>query len=172
MHKILDCIDKELHEVEEKGLTNNNLEVTYKLLKMRDLILNMEDFDGKEDEEMRYRGYDRGYRDGYGRGYRGEDGYGRGGRYNDYDGRYSRGGRYGDDFDASYDKIDRMLEALDDYCYGRTRYREGGSNEHMVKGLEDLMYAVCTFVEGLANNAETPADKEIIRKHIEKLSKI
>lgn len=42
----------------------------------------------------------------------------------------------------------------------------------MVKGLEDLMYTVCTFVEGLANNAETPADKEIIRKHIEKLSKI
>lgn len=163
MHKILDCIDKELHEVEEKGLTTNNLESTYKLLKMRDLITNMKDFD-KEETEMRYRGYDRGYRGDY-----------RGGRYSDYDRRYDRRyseGRYAEDYDASYDKIDRMLEALDDYCYGRTRYREGGSNEHMVKGLEDLMYTVCTFVEGLANNAETPADKEIIRKHIEKLSKI
>lgn len=163
MHKILDCIDKELHEVEEKGLSNNNLETTYKLLKMRDLIMDMKDFE-KEDEEMRYRGYDRGYRGGY-----------RGEHYNDYDRRYDRRyseSRYSEDYDASYDKIDRMLEALDDYCYGRTRYREGGSNERMTKGLEDLMYSVCTFVEGLANNVETPADKEIIRKHIEKLSKI
>lgn len=165
MHKILDCIDKELCTVEEKGLTNSNLESTYILLKMRKLIQEMEGQDTKEDEEMRYRGYDRGYRGDYGRG-----------RYNDYDRRYSRGGygdgRYSDDYEASYDKIDQMLEALDDYCYGRTRYREGGSNEHMVKGLEDLMYAICTFVEGLSNSAETPADKEIIRKHIEKLSKL
>lgn len=164
MHKILDCVDKELGTVEEKGLTNSNLESTYILLKMRKLIREMEEQGTKEDEEMRYRGYDRSYRGDYDRG-----------RYSDYDRRYDRRyseGRYAEDYDASYDKIDRMLEALDDYCYGRTRYREGGSNEHMVKGLEDLMYTVCTFVEGLANNAETPADKEIIRKHIEKLSKI
>ena len=154
MHKILDCIDKELKEVEEKGLTTSNLDTTYRLLKMKKLILELDE--NKEEEEMRYRDYDRRYDDRY----EGRGSYGR------------RSGRYNDGFDQSYDKIDRMLEALDDYCYGRMRYREGGSNEHMVKGLEDLMYSVCTFVEGLANNAETPADKEIIRKHIEKLSKI
>lgn len=161
MEKLMTNIMKELRDIEEVGLCANNLGNALTLLKMRDLILRNEEFE-EEAKEMSYRDYDRRY-------YRHEDRHER-----DRDNRsYGRRGRYmGDGFERYYDKIDQMLEALDDYCYGRTRYHDGGTSEHMVKGLEDLMYSVCTFVESLADSVESPADKEIIRKHIDKLKNI
>ena len=36
-------------------------------------------------------------------------------------------------------------------------------------GLEKLMYALCMFVESTMEFAESPREKEIIRKHIDKL---
>ena len=161
MHRLLENIKKELDCIEDKGLNTSNLHDAYTLLKMRKMIAEIQEKekDGYEEEsEMRYRGdYERSYS-----------------RYNDGYGRQSGGrGRYSaDPYDQYYDKVDRMLDALDDYCYGRSRYRDGGSSEHMTKGLEEIMYSICTFVEALANTAETPADKEIIRKHIDKLKGI
>jgi hypothetical protein len=42
----------------------------------------------------------------------------------------------------------------------------------MAEGLEKTMYAVCTLVESLMDSAETAEEKEIIRKHIEKIKNI
>ena len=38
--------------------------------------------------------------------------------------------------------------------------------------IEMAMAAVCMFVESLSEFAETPKEKEIIRKHLEKMKKI
>lgn len=65
--------------------------------------------------------------------------------------------------------LDRIMEGADAYQYGRDRYRDSGSQERMKEGLEKLMYAVCVFVESMADFAETPEEKEIIRKHIQKI---
>ena len=42
----------------------------------------------------------------------------------------------------------------------------------MKEGLEKLMYGICMFVETVMDFAETPEEKEIIRKHIQKMKGI
>lgn len=48
----------------------------------------------------------------------------------------------------------------------------GGDSERMYDGLEKLMYAICMFIESTMDFAESPEEKEIIRKHIQKLKNI
>jgi hypothetical protein len=48
----------------------------------------------------------------------------------------------------------------------------GGDESRVVEGLEKLMYAVCMLVESTMDFAETPTEKEIVRKHIQKISRI
>lgn len=96
--------------------------------------------------------------DSYGR--RGVPGSGRG-----------RGGRYRGD-DRWNEHLDRIMDGADMYQYGRSRYRDGGDSERMYDGLEKLMYAICMFIESTMDFAESPEEKEIIRKHIQKLKNI
>lgn len=97
-------------------------------------------------------------------------------------GSYNRGGNYRDgDWRAtgSYrsnnrmrDHMSRMMDGVDEYEYGRERYRHGGDHNRVVEGLEKIMYAMCMFVETAMDFAETPEEKEIIRKHVQKISRI
>ena len=41
-----------------------------------------------------------------------------------------------------------------------------GDESRVIEGLEKLMYAMCMFVESAMDFAETPQEKEVIRKHI------
>ena len=83
-------------------------------------------------------------------------------RYDDYNARSrdSRG-RYTDDYghypmDTRWDRyFNRMRDGLDDYSAGRSRYRDGGSNERMVEGIEMTMGAIVNFIESLMDMAET-----------------
>ena len=68
--------------------------------------------------------------------------------------------------------VDRMMEGVDTYNEGRDRYRHGDNEDKMIDGIEMAMAAVCMFVESLSEFAETPKEKEIIRKHLEKMKKI
>lgn len=114
-----------------------------------------------------------GYNGEYGRqggGYNGEygrQGQGGGGGYN---GEYGRrgGGRYGHDKLAEC--LDRIADGKDMYEYDRSRYR--GDDQRVLEGLEKMMYGVCMFVESAMDFAETPEEKEIVRKHIRKLENI
>lgn len=82
-----------------------------------------------------------------------------------------RGGRYRGD-DRWNEHLDRIMDGADMYQYGRSRYRDGGDSERMYDGLEKLMYAICMFIESTMDFAESPEEKEIIRKHIQKLKNI
>jgi hypothetical protein len=66
----------------------------------------------------------------------------------------------------------RIQDGTDIYQYGRERYRHGRNDERMYDGLEKLMYAICMFIESTMDFAESPQEKEIIRKHIQKLRNI
>ena len=68
--------------------------------------------------------------------------------------------------------MDRMMDGMDQYEYGKDRYMHGNDDGRMVEGLEKLMYALCMFVESAMDFAETPQEKEIIRKHVQKISRI
>jgi hypothetical protein len=105
---------------------------------------------------------------GYPRNYRGRDSYqrsnGRGDR-SSYD-------SYGHFDERLYERLDKIAEAMDDYMYGRDRYRDSGGQDRMEEGLEKVMYGICTLVESIVDFAETPEEKEIVRKHIDKIHNI
>ena len=166
MDKIKKMVKKELQEIEEQeALTADNLEVLEKLSKIYKNILDIEEKEEGEDMDYRDRGYS---------GYRG-DNYRDGGYRKNYERDYGR--QYRDDYngpDNQYpprmkDHLDRIREGMEMYDYGRDRYMHGGGEERIHEGLEKLMYAVCMLVESTMEFAETPQEKEIVRKHVQKL---
>lgn len=174
MEKLYENIKKELKEIEANGIDASNLETTSKLI---DMLKNLSEIKEQEEEkDMRdYDNYGRGYRieryDGdyrYDRDYRDryENDYGRRGVPGSGRGRYS-----GND-NRMRDHLNRIYEGAEMYEYGRDRYQHGGNEERIYDGLEKLMYALCMFVESTMEFAETPQEKEIIRKHIQKLQKM
>ena len=49
---------------------------------------------------------------------------------------------------------------------------KSGSQERLVDGIDMIMSAICSFVEELSDYAETNQEKEIIRKHLNKMKNI
>lgn len=168
--KLLKNIEKELKEISEQGLTANNLATVGQLVDIyKDL---------KETESGSYG------RSGY-NAYNGYNGYNERGGYNariyrenDYNGEYGKymnggGGRSYNGRDSRMrDHMNRIVEGAEQYEYGRESYNHGGSSERVVDGLEKLMYAICMFVESTMEFAQTPQEKEIIRKHLHKIKNI
>ena len=170
MHKIIEQAKKELKEIEEKGLSASNLELAAKLAEVTKNLYKIQKLESESDKEeghdmnySRYRDFEygygaRNYRDGldddYGR--RGVPGSGRG-RYRD---------------NRMREHMNRMMEGMDEYEYGRERYMHGEDNSRALEGLEMLMYGVCMFVESAKDFAETPEEKEVIRKHLQKLTHV
>lgn len=180
MDKILHHINKEIKEIAEQGLNSNNLEVLDKLVDIKKDIYEIEDLE-RGGGEMSYgnymgyndnREYDYMIRGGRGRGLEGAYGARNGGNSRGYGENYgyARGGNYGYRNDERIRQhLDRIMEGADYYQYGRDRYMDGGDGQRMEEGLEKLMYAVCVFVESMYEFAETPEEKEIIRKHVQKI---
>lgn len=163
MELLLNRVKKELDSIADKGITSSNLETTNKLVDIYKDI--------KEIHEMSEGSYNaRGGRSQS----RGSDG-----RYND--GRYSDGryndGRYNDYNHHPRDErteryFVRMREGIDDYNEGRNRYRDGGSEQRMIDGIEMTMGAIVSFVECLIDYSETSQEKEIVRKYVNKLKNV
>ena len=185
MEKLMEMIKKELTEIESKGINASNLELVGKLADIyKDLgeAKKLEEGGQGMPEYSRYRegGYGAGRGGGYGE--YGEGGYGAGG-YNAGRGGYNeggyneggygrRGGGGGGRYSRMRDHMERMMDGIDQYEYGKERYMHGGDESRVMEGLEKLMYAMCMFVESAMDFAETPQEKEIIRKHVQKISKL
>jgi hypothetical protein len=170
MRKLYDDINKEIDCIEEQGVSSSNLDVLFKLVDIAKDLIELDEKTNWEEEDMRYdRRYD-------------VEPYYQGGRYNG-DRRYMDSGsgsgyrgssrmydeRYGHLDQRFYDRLDRITEALEDYMYGKDRYHDNGGVERMKEGLDKVMYGVCTLVETLMDFAETPEEKEIVRKHVDKM---
>lgn len=178
LDKLVNSVEKELKEIGEQGLNASNLEMTKKLV---DMYKDLQEVSQMEGGNYGMRGYGR---DG-GYGNRG-GGYMDRGRYyveGDYNNRGGYGNRGGGGYNegrgggGNYNGYNRMKEHLDRindgvemYDYGRERYQHGDSEERVFEGLEKLMYAVCMFVESAMDLAETPQEKDIIRRHVQKMS--
>ena len=174
MEKLYENIKKELKEIEANGIDASNLETTSKLI---DMLKNLSKIKEQEEEkDMRdYNNYGRDYRvERYDDDYRYNRDY-RDGYENDYGRRGVPGsgrGHYTGNDNRMRDHLNRIYEGAEMYEYGRDRYQHGGNEERIYDGLEKLMYALCMFVESTMEFAETPQEKEIIRKHIQKLQKM
>lgn len=159
MHKLMEQIKKELVEIEQKGVNASNLELIGKLADIYKDLSEIEKMDKGGQGMTEYGRYRENYRDG---GYNARGNY-RDGGYNDgYGRRYSR----------MRDYMDRMVDGMDQYEYGKERYMHGGDDGRVMEGLEKLMYAMCMFVESAMDFAETPQEKELIRKHLHKISQL
>ena len=128
MEELLKRVEKELDGIAEKGVTSSNLEMTYKLIDIY-----------KDIKEAKYydkMNYSTNYTDRYERGRYDRDNYG-----------------YMDDRTVRY--MNRMKDGMDNYSTGKNRYRDGGSNERMIEGIEMTMCAIVDFIENLMDAAET-----------------
>lgn len=156
MKELQNRVKKELENIGEKGLTASNLETTNKLVDIYKDLVEICEKESRGEKGM----YDRYYDDD---------------RY-DARGRDSRGRYTGDYGYHSNDKFNRYLtrmnDGMEDYYAGRARYRDGGSNERMVEGIEMTMGAIVNFIESLMDIAETQQEKEIVRKYVEKIRKV
>lgn len=180
MDKLIEKIEKELKVFEEQGITSGNLGTIGELADIyKDLLEAEEKKKGRGEYGMRYPR--EGSRNVYMPIYRGRGDYEYNGRMygNEYmdDGYGRMNGRGGGSYrhnpmEHLFDKLNRILEHMEEYIDGKDRYHAGAHQGHMAQGLEKTMYAVCTLVESLMDSAETAEEKEIIRKHIEKIKNI
>ena len=161
--KLKCLVEKELDQVADNGLTEQNLDIVGKLVDIQKDLENMDYWEVKKEVmKMRYNDYDRysegGYSEGrYGR--RGVPGTGRG-RY--------RGQDDGEDM------IEDMRESYSAYSESRSAYNRGNYNagQDSMKALEDTMEIFTEFAEKMLNEVDGPEAKQIIRKHLRKISQM
>ena len=169
MHKLLERVEKELENIADKGLSSSNLETTYKLIDIYKDIKESKYYDEQCGE------YDAGrMRDSRGRytGDRERDRrYDR--DYHDYDDKWNDD-RYGTyPMNTRINRyFDKIRDGMDTYDYDHERYRKGDNPDRLVEGMEMIMGAICNFIEELSDYAETSQEKEVIRKHLNKMKNI
>ena len=138
--KLLKLTEETLERTIKDGLTTNNLDIVYKLAKIK----HME----KEDENMNYGNYGR--RPGY-------DSYGNYGRYGEY-GRNEYGRR---GYDMKYrgeEEMDRMAGEYGRYMESRERY--GANDQETDKSFHYMVKALEDFIMVLKQEAESPQQKQ------------
>ena len=140
--KMLQLVEETLERTIKDGLTTNNLDIVYKLSKIKHMA--------KEDKNMNYGNYGN-----YGGRNVGYDSYGRD-SYGEY-GRGSYGARGYDRRYRGHDHLDRMYNDYGRYMESRERYGAGEETDksfhYMVKALED-------FLMVLKEEADTPQQKQ------------
>ena len=150
--KMLQLVEDTLERTIKDGLTTNNLDIVYKLSKIKHMA--------KEDKEMNYGNYS-GRRPGYDT--YGRDSYGNYENYGNYD-RRSYGARGRDVRYRGDDELDRMAGEYGRYMESRERYGAGEETDksfhYMVKSLED-------FIRVLEEEAETPQQKQQLRQALQ-----
>lgn len=157
MKELLDKVKRELEKIGDKGLTSSNLDTTFKLIDIYKDIKESEYYEAMCEGES----YGARTRDSRGR-YAGKDD-------EWYSGLHERYYPWGDREERYFDRI---RQGMDNYAEGKTRYRDGSSQDKMLDGIELAMTALVNFVETLYDHVETPKEKDVIREHIDKLKKL
>ena len=161
--KLKCLIEKELNQIADNGLTEGNLDIVGKLVDIQKDLENINYWDCKKEAiKMRYSNYgdysEGGYSEGrYGR--RGVPGTGRG-RY--------RGQDDGEDM------IEDMRESYSAYSESRNAYSRGNYNagQDSMEALEDTMRLFTEFAQKMVQEVDSPEAKQIIRKHLRKISQM
>lgn len=150
MHKVKECVKKEIDKIVCEGISQQNLDALGKLVDIHKDISN-ENYWKYLEGEMDM--YDRDERKRYG------------GRMYD---RRGSGTRYGNRPMRIYD----IMEGWEDYKDGMDEYRDRGSYGAKEKGLESLEYMLDAFVkwfEDTSREAETQEEVDLIKKYAKKI---
>ena len=181
MHKLRENAEKELKAIEEKGLSQSNIDNAYKLVCITEKIdkINMMQ-DGGEYSRDRYsrdmEEYSR-ERGGYSR----NGDYSREGNYsNDYDngnsyrrGRSATTGRYV--HRPNYSRLSGDDTDMDEYRNRKREYsnsRDEGSKGRMLDALEDFMCGVSSMVKQICRDADCREEREIVKKYAREIAEM
>ena len=153
-NKLLKMVEEALERQTANGINTNNLDVVYKLAKIKHM--------SKEDENMNYGNYGNYNGRGPGHGSYGEYGRGNYGEYGNYGENYGRRG-----YDRKYrgdDSLDRMAGEYGRYMESRERY---GAGEETDKSFHYMVEALKDFIKVLHEEAETPQQKQMISQALQ-----
>lgn len=162
--KIKEMVVNELKRfTDTTELHGDELDVLYKLVDIDKDLENIDYWNSKKEVmKMRYNNYgeysEGGYSEGrYGR--RGVPGTGRG-RYRGHD--------------EGEDMIEDMKESYGAYSESRNAYGRGnyGAEEEGMKALEDTMEIFTEFAQKMIQEVDSPEAKQIVRKHLRKISQM
>ena len=101
--------------------------------------------------------------------------YGRRGRYMDYGRRGVPGsGRYRGNYSEGEDMLDEMRDHYGAYNESMNAYSRGnyGAGKDGLESLENTMELFTEFTEKMIQEAESPEEKKIIKKHLQKISQM
>ena len=109
--------------------------------------------------------------------YNGYNEYGRRGRYSEYGRRGVPGsgrGRYRGGYSESEDMMDEFRENYNAYNESMGAYSRGNYNagEDGIKALENAMEVFTEFAEKMMEEAESPEEKQVIKKYLKKISQM
>lgn len=181
MHKLRENAEKELKAIEEKGLSQSNIDNAYKLVEIVkgvDKINMMEEGGGYSRD-----GYSRDMED-YSRergGYSRNGDYSREGNYsNDYDngnsyrrGRSTTTGRYV--HRPNYSRLSGDDTDMDEYRSRKMEYsnsRDDGAKNKMLDALEDFMSGVHGMMKQMFKDADCREEREIIQNWARKIAEM
>ena len=156
-NRLLKLTEETIERTIKDGLTTANLDIVYKLAKIKHMA--------KEDENMNnYNNYEgRGPVHGsYGRRNYNE-GYNEYNDYNDY-GRRGVDSRY-----RGYGHLDRMYNEYGNYSYGRERY---GANEDTKKSLEYMLRSMEDFARMLKEEAQSQEEVQMIKQTAQRIAQM
>lgn len=161
MRKLCEMIEQELDRIADKGFTSTNLDTAYKLVDMCKDIKNMDYWERKGD----YYDYVLAEMQG---------GYGERGRRRDSMGRYSRGS--GMRRDEHYGRQDVYNDPMyDRYMSSKMAYRSGKTADgkrKLMDSIEEYMDDFTDKIKEMHRDADTPEEREMISKFINKLQNI
>lgn len=181
MHKLRENAEKELKAIEEKGLSQSNIDNAYKLVCITEKIdkINMMQDGGGYSRD----GYSRDMED-YSRergGYSRNGDYSRDGNYsNDYDngnsyrrGRSATTGRYV--HRPNYSRLSGDDTDMDEYRSRKMEYsnnRDDGTKNRMLDALEDFMSGVHGMMKQMFKDADCREEREIIQNWARKIAEM
>lgn len=191
MKKLCEVIENELHKIAEKGLTTSNVDTAYKLVDMYKDLKNTDYWETKGEYYMAVLDEMQG---GYSEGNYSmmEDDYSMRGRKRDRMGRYSRDdgmggqsyakdGRRGNqgrnqysrmgDYSSNsggYSMYDRVMDAKQSYRSNKSM----DGKQRLMDSLEEYMDDFTEKIKEMHRDADTPEEREMISKFMNKLQNI
>ena len=181
MHKLRENAEKELKAIEEKGLSQSNIDNAYKLV---EIVKGVDKIEMMQDGgEYSRNGYSRDMED-YSRergGYSRNGDYSREGNYsNNYDngnsyrrGRSATTGRYV--HRPNYSRLSGDDTDMDEYRSRKMEYsnsRDDGTKNRMLDALEDFMSGVHGMMKQMFKDADCREEREIIQNWARKIAEM
>ena len=179
MHKLRENAEKELKAIEEKGLSQSNIDNAYKLVEIVkgvDKINMMEEGGGYSRD-----GYSRDMEDysregGYGGGNSRDRGYSRDNYDNGNSYRRGRNQRTGEYMHRSnYSRLSGDDTDMDEYRSRKMEYsnsRDDGTKNRMLDALEDFMSGVHGMMKQMFKDADCREEREIIQNWARKIAEM